>query len=48
MGLMNGGFPPKKHMVPAYNPIQGIVSLTLMRPLIIRPHSILDPIVMVS
>ena len=40
-------FPPKKCMVAAYNPIQGIVSLTLVRPLIIRPHFILDPMVMV-
>ena len=47
MGLTNGGSPQKKHMVPAYNPSQGIVSLTLVRPLIIRPHFISDPVAMV-
>ena len=47
MGLTNGGPPPKKHMLPAYNPIQGIVSLTLARHLIIQSHFISDPMVMV-
>ena len=47
-GVDDGGSPRgKKHMVAAYNPIQGIVSLTLVRSLIIWPHFISDPMVVV-
>ena len=38
MGLMMKDFPPQNHMVAVYNPIQGIVSLALVRPLMFRPH----------
>ena len=40
-------FPQKNNMVAAYNPIQGIVSLALVKPLIFWPHFVSDPMIMV-